>query len=92
MTNNEGWNRFAKSFLKRTEYIHSTFDVRCSSVSFSIELAAYQASGGAYMRLRKPDVSFSFKLGISTAACRKQPSRISKDGIAALCPLLNKNR
>ena len=27
MTNDEGWNRFAKSFLKQTEYIHSTFDV-----------------------------------------------------------------
>jgi len=23
MTNDEGWNRFAKSFLKQTEYIHS---------------------------------------------------------------------
>jgi hypothetical protein len=27
MTNDEGWNRFAKSFLKQTEYIYSTFDV-----------------------------------------------------------------
>jgi len=27
MTNEEGWNRFAKSFLKQTESIHSTFDV-----------------------------------------------------------------
>ena len=43
MTNDEGWNRFAKSFLKLTEYIHSAFDVgrsmldvRCSSVSLSI--------------------------------------------------------
>jgi hypothetical protein len=25
--NHEGWKRFAKSFLKQTEYIHSTFDV-----------------------------------------------------------------
>jgi hypothetical protein len=25
--NIEGWKRFAKSFLKQTEYIHSTFDV-----------------------------------------------------------------
>jgi hypothetical protein len=46
--NHEGWKRFAKSFLKQTEYIHSAFDVgrsmlkvrlrriRRSSVSFSI--------------------------------------------------------
>ena len=27
MTNDEGWTRFAKSFLKQTEYIHLTFDV-----------------------------------------------------------------
>jgi hypothetical protein len=27
MTKDEGWNLFAKSFLKQTEYIHSTFDV-----------------------------------------------------------------
>jgi len=83
MTNNEEWNRFAKSFLKQTEYIHSTFDlpamplnwyeanliivihnsmitltqctmhgrrvldVRCSSVSSSIKLSAFQATGGA---------------------------------------------
>ena len=44
ITNDEGWNRFAKSFLKQTEYIHSTFDVGRSSVSFSIRLAAFQAS------------------------------------------------
>jgi hypothetical protein len=25
--NVEGWKRFAKSFLKQTEYIYSTFDV-----------------------------------------------------------------
>jgi len=25
--NIEGWNCFAKSFLKQTEFIHSTFDV-----------------------------------------------------------------
>jgi len=25
ISNVEGWNRFAKSFLKQTEYIHSTF-------------------------------------------------------------------
>jgi hypothetical protein len=47
MTIVEGWNRFAKSFLKQTEYIHSRFDVRRSSVSFSIKLAAFQASGRA---------------------------------------------
>jgi hypothetical protein len=34
-------------FFKQTEYIHSTFDVRRSSVSFSIRLAAFQAGGGA---------------------------------------------
>jgi len=27
ISNDEGWNRFAKSFLKQTEYIYSTFDV-----------------------------------------------------------------
>ncbi len=27
ISNFEGWKRFAKSFLKQTEYIHSTFDV-----------------------------------------------------------------
>src|SRR5210317_1635345 len=27
ISNDEGWNRFAKSFLNQTEYIHSTFDV-----------------------------------------------------------------
>ena len=27
ISNDEGWNRFAKSFFKQTEYIHSTFDV-----------------------------------------------------------------
>jgi hypothetical protein len=34
-------------YLKPTEYIYSTFDVGRSSVSFSIKLAAFQASGGA---------------------------------------------
>jgi hypothetical protein len=43
----------------KTDRIHSfdvrcwTFDVRRSSVSFSIKLAAVQASGGAYMKLRQ---------------------------------------
>jgi len=52
--NVEGWNRFAQSFLKQTEYIHSTFDVgrsmfdvRRSSVSFSIRPAVFLAGGGA---------------------------------------------
>jgi hypothetical protein len=27
ISNFEGWKRFAKSFLKQTKYIHSTFDV-----------------------------------------------------------------
>jgi len=27
ISNEEGWNRFAKSFLKQTEHIYSTFDV-----------------------------------------------------------------
>jgi hypothetical protein len=48
--NDEGWKPFAQSFLKQTEYIHSTFDVRRSSVFFSIRLAAFQASGGACMQ------------------------------------------
>jgi len=30
ITNYEGWNRFAKSIFKQTEYIHSTFDVERS--------------------------------------------------------------
>jgi len=30
--------RVAKSFLKQTEYIHSTFDVRRAKVQFSIKL------------------------------------------------------
>jgi hypothetical protein len=47
ITNYEGWIRFAKSFLKQTGYIHSTFDVGRSLVSFSIRPAVYQAGGGA---------------------------------------------
>jgi hypothetical protein len=62
MSNDEGWNRFAKSFFKQTEYIHSTFDVgrsmlkvrlwriRRLSVSFSIKLVASTANGGAESR------------------------------------------
>lgn len=34
-------------FLKQTEYIHSMLDVRCSSVSFSIKLFAFQTMGWA---------------------------------------------
>ena len=34
-----------------------TFDVRRSSVSFSIKLAAFQASGGAFMKLYISDIS-----------------------------------
>mgnify|MGYP001814137686 FL=1 len=35
ITNYEGWNRFAKSIIKQTEYIHSTFDVeRSMFISF----------------------------------------------------------
>jgi hypothetical protein len=35
ITNDEGWNRFAKSFLKQKEYIHSTLDVgRSMFISF----------------------------------------------------------
>ena len=52
MSNVEGWNRFAHSFfLKQTEYINAMFDVRRSLVSFSIRLAAFQARGGARMKL-----------------------------------------
>jgi hypothetical protein len=47
MTNDERWNRYAKSFLKQTGYIHSTFDVRRSSVSFSIRPAVFLAGGWA---------------------------------------------
>jgi hypothetical protein len=59
MTNDEGWNRSRSAgacaacreiFLKQTEYIHLTFDVRRSSVYFSIKLAAFQANGGAYKK------------------------------------------
>jgi hypothetical protein len=38
-------------FLKWTEFIYSTLDVRCSSVSYLICLAAFQASGDAYVKL-----------------------------------------
>ena len=51
--NFEGWNRFAQSFLKRTEYItsifdihYSIFDIRFFKVPLSIKLTAFQASGG----------------------------------------------
>ena len=44
--NIEGWNRSAQSFLKQTEYIYSTFDVRCSLVFFSIRPAAFLAGDG----------------------------------------------
>jgi len=38
-TNDEGRNRFAKSFLKQTEYIHSTLDVgRSMFISFFFDL------------------------------------------------------
>jgi len=38
MWNAEGWSRFAKSFLKQTEYIHSMFDVgRSMFISFFLD-------------------------------------------------------
>jgi hypothetical protein len=39
ISNDVGWNRFARSFLKQTEYIHSMFDVRWSTlISFFFDL------------------------------------------------------
>jgi hypothetical protein len=50
-------------------------DVRCSSVSFSIKLAVFQASGSARVKLRQNGtVSFSIKLAAfqaSGSACMK---------------------
>ena len=51
MTIDEWWRSLRSVFFKQTEYIHSTFDVRRSSVSFSIKLAVFLASGVAYMKL-----------------------------------------
>jgi hypothetical protein len=59
--NFEGWFRFAQSFFKidrSTQKLttgrihpfdiqHSLFDIRFFRISFSIRLAAFQASGGA---------------------------------------------
>ncbi len=55
MSNVEGWFRFAQSFFYNLDRIHSfdidihysIFDIRFFKVSFSIRLAAFQASGGA---------------------------------------------
>ena len=53
MSNVEGWFRFAQSFFYKIDRIHSfdirhsLFDIRFFKVSFSIRLAAFQASGGA---------------------------------------------
>ena len=56
--NFEGWFRCAQSFYKIVRIhsfdIHdSIFDIRFFKVSFSFNLAAFQASGGAYMKLRQ---------------------------------------
>ena len=47
MTNDElrRMESLREIIFKLTEYIHSTFDVGRSSVSFSIKLVAIQASG-----------------------------------------------
>jgi hypothetical protein len=52
ISNDEGrrMESLREIFLKQTEYIHLTFDVRRSSVYFSIKLAAFQANGGAYKK------------------------------------------
>jgi len=39
--NVEGWNRFAQSFLKQTEYITSTFDIQFAIFNFK-----FSAFGG----------------------------------------------
>jgi hypothetical protein len=65
--NVEVWFRFAQSFFKidRIHYFdihYSIFDIRFFRVSFSIRLAAFQASGGADTRHPNPatrSLSFS---------------------------------
>ena len=54
--NAEGWGRYALSFFKIDRIHHfdihdSIFDIRFFRVSFTIRLAAVQASGGARMKL-----------------------------------------
>jgi hypothetical protein len=49
MWNAEGWSRCALSFFKIDRIHH--FDIRFFNVSFSIRLAAFQASGSARMKL-----------------------------------------
>jgi hypothetical protein len=44
ISNFEGWKRFAKSFLKQTEYIHSTFDVGRSM--FDVHQFLFDLAGG----------------------------------------------
>ena len=60
ISNDEVWNRCAQSFSKNNmiEYLTSIFVIPCSifvirffKVSFSIKLAAVQASGNAHMKL-----------------------------------------
>ena len=57
ISNVEGRNRFAQSFLNRQNTLFDvgrwTFDVRRSSVSFSIKLAVFWARGGARMKLHQ---------------------------------------
>jgi hypothetical protein len=57
ISNVEGWNRYAHSFLKWTEFIYSTFDVGRSMFDvheFHIWLDwTLAARGGAHMRLHK---------------------------------------
>jgi hypothetical protein len=63
-------------FFEQTEYIYSTFDVRRSSVSFSIKLAVFLASGAACMNLHE---NIKANRRISNAECL-----MSKDGNASL--------
>jgi len=56
ISNDEVWNRCAQSFFSKLimiEYLTSIFVIRFFRVSFSIRLAAFQASGGARMKLHR---------------------------------------
>jgi hypothetical protein len=64
--NVEGWFRFAQSFFKIDRIHpfdppaaeHSLFIIRFFRVSFSIKLAAFQASGDAGMKFYEKSMSF----------------------------------
>ena len=65
MTNDEGRNCFTKSFLKQTEYIYSTFDVKRSM--FDVHQFLFRLdwtladSGAACMRYASTKTIFRYK-------------------------------